>query len=73
MQQVAGFSVNPEEFIDGGDVIVALGHYRGKGVATGKEFEARNAHVWRIKDGKVAGLEIITDTAIWRDALGMSS
>jgi ketosteroid isomerase-like protein len=72
MQQVTDFSANPEEFIDGGDVIVALGHYRGKGASTGKQFEARNAHVWRIKDGKIAGLEVITDTHIWRDALGLS-
>ena len=71
MQQVSDFSVSPEEFIDAGDVIVALGHYRGKGVSTGKEFEARNAHVWRLKDGKVAGLEILTDTHIWAEALGI--
>jgi ketosteroid isomerase-like protein len=71
MQHVTDFSVNPEEFIDAGDIIVALGHYRGKGTSTGKEFEARNAHVWRLRDGKVVGLEILTDTHIWAEALGL--
>ena len=71
MKVVTDFSAVPEEFIDAGDVVVTLGHYRGKGASTGKEFEARNAHVWRLKDGKIVGLEVLTDTHIWAKALGL--
>jgi ketosteroid isomerase-like protein len=37
----------PDEFVDGGDTIVALGRYSGTYKATGKLFEAPFAHVWR--------------------------
>ena len=47
-----GFAAVPDEFIDGGDTVVALGKYSGTYKATGKSFEANFAHVWKIQDGK---------------------
>src|SRR4026207_1800760 len=46
-----GFAAVPDEFIDGGDVVIALGKYSGKYKATGKSFEANFAHVWKVQNG----------------------
>jgi len=64
-----GFSVVPEEFIDGGDKIVAIGAYSGKYKATGKSFKAPFAHVWTLKDGKVVVFHQHTDTAKVNEAM----
>ncbi|MEP7349414.1 MAG: nuclear transport factor 2 family protein [Sphingorhabdus sp.] len=57
-----GFSVEVDEIIDGGDVIIALGHYRGTYLATGKSQETQMAHVWRVIDGKAARFQQYADT-----------
>ena len=72
MTLMQDFTVNPEEFIDGGDIVVMLGHYRGKGAKTETPLEARMAHVWRFSGGKATGFEVITDTHLWRESLGMN-
>lgn len=72
MEIIQDFSVNPEEYIDGGDIVVMLGHYHGKGAKTGTELDARMAHVWRFSGGKATGFEVITDTHAWREALGLN-
>ena len=64
------FSVTAEEIFDAGDVVVAVGTYRGTGAETGKALEAKFAHVWRIKDGKLSGFRTFTDTHEWLQALG---
>lgn len=72
VQLVEGFSVTPDEILDAGDAVVALGTYRGKGAATGKDLEAKFAHVWRIREGKIAGFRTYTDTHQWLEALGQA-
>jgi ketosteroid isomerase-like protein len=57
-----GFSVASDELIDGGDTIVSLGHYGGVCKATGKPMRAQFAHVFRVKDGKIAGFQQYADT-----------
>jgi hypothetical protein len=46
------FAAVPEEFIDGGDTVVALGKYSGTYKATGKSFQANFAHVWKVQGGE---------------------
>lgn len=70
VQLVENFSVTTDEIHDAGDVVFGVGTYRGKGAKTGKEFEAAFVHVWRMKDGKIAGFRTYTDTHIWLQALG---
>ena len=71
MQDLEGFTVNPEEFVDGGgDVIVAIGRYRGKGAKTGVELDAPFTHVWRFSGGKISYFRTYTDTKSWLDAIG---
>ena len=64
------FSVTADEIFDAGDVVVAVGTYRGTAAETGKALAAKFAHVWRIKDGKLAGFRTFTDTHEWLQALG---
>ena len=57
-----GFGVAIDEIIDAGDTVVALGHYTGTYLATGKPQRTQLAHVWRIKDGKAAAFQQYADT-----------
>jgi ketosteroid isomerase-like protein len=62
------FSVEPEQFIDGGDDVVIAGTQRGSG--DGGHFEARYLHLMHFEDGKVKRGEFITDSAKAVKALG---
>ena len=69
--QLEGFSVSPDEFIDGGDIVASVGRYGGKGAANGVDLDAEFVHVWRFgPDGKITGFRTYTDTHLWRQALG---
>ncbi len=57
-----GFSAVPDEILDAGDNIVALGHYSGKYHATGKSMKVPFAHVWTLRDGKIVKFVQYTDT-----------
>jgi ketosteroid isomerase-like protein len=57
-----GFAATPEEILDAGDTIVALGRYTGMFKATGKPINAQLVHVWRLKSGKITGFQQYTDT-----------
>jgi uncharacterized protein len=58
-----GFSVNPSEHIAAGDRVVSLGTYSGTFKKTGRSFSARFAHVWTVRDDKLAKFDMHTDTA----------
>ena len=64
-----GFAAVPDEFIDGGDTVVALGKYSGTYKATGKSFQANFAHVWKIQDGKATRFVQYVDTLLVHRAL----
>jgi ketosteroid isomerase-like protein len=64
-----GFAAVPNEFIDGGDAVVALGKYSGTYKATGKSFEADFAHVWKIQAGKAIRFVQYVDTLLVQSAL----
>ncbi|MEW5875427.1 MAG: nuclear transport factor 2 family protein [Candidatus Zixiibacteriota bacterium] len=70
MADVDNFTVTPEQFLEGGDGVLAEGRYRGKVKATGKPIDAQFAHVWRLRDGKIVGFQQYTDTRQWAEALG---
>ncbi|MDX2030161.1 MAG: nuclear transport factor 2 family protein [Blastocatellia bacterium] len=59
-----GFAAVPAQFVDGGDMVVALGTYSGTNKATGKSFEAPFAHAWTFRDGKVVRFVQYTDTLL---------
>ena len=64
-----GYAAVPDEFIDGGDTIVALGKYSGKYKRTGKSFQANFAHVWKMQDGKAVRFTQYVDTLVVNRAL----
>jgi ketosteroid isomerase-like protein len=70
MTIVDGFSLVPETVIDGGDTVVVQGRYRGKMKATGTHVHAQFAHVWQVRDGKIARFQQYTDTRQWAAAAG---
>jgi uncharacterized protein len=64
-----GFEALPDEFVDGGDTIVALGFYRGTYRATGRPMRAAFAHVWHLRDSKVIKFVQYVDTRKVAEAL----
>lgn len=53
----------PREFVASGDTVAAVGEYRWRVNATGKEFECPFTHVFTVRDGKVTSFREFTDTA----------
>jgi len=64
-----GYQFKLESLIDGGDRIVATGHYHGAYRATGKSMVARVAHVWQLEQGKIVKFEQFTDTLLVAQAM----
>jgi ketosteroid isomerase-like protein len=62
--------VTIECFIDAGDHVAAIGRTRGHIRANGAAFDAAVVHVWTVRDGRLAGLEVYIDTPTMREALG---
>ncbi|MGC9501800.1 nuclear transport factor 2 family protein [Streptomyces sp. WG7] len=56
------FTVAPAEILDAGDRVVALGHYSGSNLVTGKPMRARFVHVWRLRGGVPVHFETVLDT-----------
>lgn len=72
VSDIEGFTVTPDEIVDGGDIVCAIGTYTGKGAKTGIDLKAEFVHVWRFgADGKITGFRTYTDTHLWRQALGV--
>ena len=65
-----GFAAIPDEILDAGDTLVALGRYRGTCIATGGEMNAQMVHVWRVADGKATAFQQYADTLAVARAMG---
>jgi len=63
------YRVEPNEFLDAGDKIVALGNYSGTYKATGRSMSVPFAHVWTVSGGKVVKFVQYTDTLKVSEAL----
>ena len=73
----AGFSpfvVTIDAVYDGGvddsglGTVFGIGNYAGTYTATGRSFDARVVHVWRVRDGQAVAFEQIVDSAQVRAA-----
>ena len=51
-----------DEVLDVGDKAIAVGTYSGTCKATGGRLQARVAHVFRVREGKIAAFEQFADT-----------
>jgi hypothetical protein len=63
------FSARAHDFIAQGDRVVTLGEYSGTFKATGKSMTASFAHVWTVRDSRLARFDMYTDTAKVLEAL----
>ena len=59
-----------EEFLDAGDRVIVLGHFRVRGKATGRSVDAPYSHVWTLRDGKVVHFHNYMDTDTFLQSLG---
>jgi len=64
-----GYRFELQSLIDGGDQVVGVGTYHGTYRATGKEMQARVAHVWKLQGGKIVAFEQFTDTLLVHQAM----
>ena len=73
-EEVAGFfsslaegqdtvSFEPREFVAQGDKVVALGTYLWRVKKNGREYGGEWAHVFTVRDGKIAGFHEYMDSA----------
>lgn len=63
---IQNFSAQPDEFLDAGDRVIALGRYGGTGGVG--PLDVPFAHVWTIAAGKVVKFVQYADTKLWNDA-----
>jgi ketosteroid isomerase-like protein len=63
VSQWDGFRLSVDEVLDAGAAVVSVGTYSGTSKQTGKDFEARVVHVFRVENGQITAFEQFTDTA----------
>lgn len=63
------FSAVPNEFFRADERVVSLGVYGGVSKASGRRLRAPFAHVWTVRDGRIATFDMHTDTLLVRQAL----
>jgi len=56
------YKFTPEGYVANEDKVVAYGTYTGTNKRTGKSFEARVAHIWKLNDGKIKSFEQFVDS-----------
>lgn len=56
------YKFSPEDYVASDDKVVAYGTYTGTYKITGKPFEARVAHVWKLKNNKIISFEQFVDS-----------
>ena len=63
------FYAKGDEYFESGDHVIVLGRYFGV-TKQGRRVQARFAHFWTIRDGKVVRLQQTADTLLIARALG---
>jgi ketosteroid isomerase-like protein len=61
-----------EEFVDAGDQVVVTVHFRGRGVESGVDVDARFFHVYTLRDGKTVRFDEYRELAEALEAVGLS-
>ena len=63
------FYAKGDEYFESGDHVIVLGRYFGV-TKQGRRVQARFAHFWTLRDGKVGRLQQTADTLLIAQALG---
>jgi len=64
------YRIEPEEYLDAGDKVVVVARSRGTARGSGMELDQRFAHVWTVRGGKLARIEVYTDRREALEAAG---
>ena len=64
-----GYRADVDTYLADGDRVAAFGVYSGTYKATGKSMTAAFAHLYEVKDGKIARMTQYVDTAMVQKAL----
>ena len=65
------FVVSPKEILDAGDTVVGHGYYSGRYKKNAKQVRAQFAHLFTFRDGKIVKFQQYTDTAQFKQAVGV--
>jgi ketosteroid isomerase-like protein len=65
------FDVSPEEILADGNRVVALLTYTGTAKESGNKLSMPAAHVWTVRDGKMAEFRQLADSATMNAALAV--
>src|SRR5690349_14248354 len=63
------YKFTPEDYVANEDKVIAYGTYSGTYKATGKYFEARVAHLWKLKGGQIISFEQFVDSQPVNDSM----
>jgi ketosteroid isomerase-like protein len=66
------FQLEPQEFVDAGDLVVVRSHFHGRGKESGIETEGRMHSVTALRDGRIVRIEYFNDWAEALEAAGLS-
>lgn len=59
----------PEEYVESGETIVAIGRLSGRAKLTGKAIDVRVVHAWTLRDGRVIRYDAYMDAPAMLEAL----
>jgi uncharacterized protein len=63
------FTMSPGEILGGGEIVIASGRFRGTSKASGAPVDAQFVQVFQFKGGKIAKVQMYTDTAQFRETI----
>jgi uncharacterized protein len=58
LSQWENWRCEAERYIESGDLVIVFCRYSGRGKGSGASLETHGAHVWTMRDGKAARLEV---------------
>ncbi len=68
-EDVEGFTLVPEQFLESGGTVAVVIRYTGTGKATGKPLDVPAVHVWEIRDGKLTRFRQFIDTVKYAEVV----
>jgi ketosteroid isomerase-like protein len=64
------FTMNPAEILAGGEIVIASGRVQGIFKANRAPIDAQFVQVFQFKDGRIAKVQMYTDTAQFKETIG---
>jgi ketosteroid isomerase-like protein len=62
MAEWSSFALTPSEYVADGETVVSLGRFIAVHAVSGKSVDAAYAHVWTVRDGRIARFRQYIDT-----------